>query len=76
MVDVIAGREPGQSFDCYTSCPLIVKEGSAMLIEFDYDGKLTPSLPMVEPLQAGYFAWLMKYRMLKPAYLAVLKGHV
>jgi sulfide:quinone oxidoreductase len=76
VVDVIAGREPGQAFDGYTSCPLIVKEGSAMLIEFDYDGKLTPSLPMIEPLQAGYLAWLMKVRMLKPAYLAVLKGRV
>jgi sulfide:quinone oxidoreductase len=76
VVDVIAGREPGQKFDGYTSCPLIVKEGSAMLIEFDYEGRLTPSLPMIEPLQAGYFAWLMKYRLLKPAYMAVLKGRV
>ncbi len=76
LVDVIAGREPSQTFDGYTSCPLIVKEGSAMLIEFDYDGKLTPSLPMVEPLQDGYLAWFMKYRLLKPAYLAVLKGRV
>ena len=47
-----------------------------MLIEFDYEGRLTPSLPMIEPLQAGYFAWLMKYRLLKPAYMAVLKGRV
>jgi sulfide:quinone oxidoreductase len=31
---------------------------------------------MIEPLQAGHFAWLMKYRMLKPAYLATLKGRV
>ena len=76
LVDVIAGREPGQVFDGYTSCPLIVREGSAMLIEFDYDGKLTPSLPMIEPLQAGFFGWLLKYRMLKPAYIAVLKGRV
>lgn len=76
LVDVIAGRAPGQKFDGYTSCPLIVKEGSAMLIEFDYAGNLTPSLPMIEPLQAGYFAWLMKYRMLKPAYMATLKGRV
>lgn len=76
VVDVIAGREPGQKFDGYTSCPLIVREGAAMLIEFDYAGKLTPSLPMIEPLQAGYFAWLMKVRMLKPAYWAVLKGRV
>jgi sulfide:quinone oxidoreductase len=45
LVDVIAGREPSQKFDGYTSCPLIVREGSAMLIEFDYEGRLTPSLP-------------------------------
>ncbi len=76
VVDVIAGREPGQKFDGYTSCPLIVREGAAMLIEFDYEGKLVPSLPMIEPLQDSYFAWLMKYAMLKPAYMAVLKGRV
>jgi sulfide:quinone oxidoreductase len=76
LVDVMGGRAPSQVFDGYTSCPLIVKEGAAMLVEFDYDGKLTPSLPMVEPLQSGYLAWLMTVRMLKPAYLAVLKGRV
>lgn len=76
IVDAVAGRAPSQQFDGYTSCPLIVREGSAMLIEFDYEGRLTPSLPMIEPLQESYFAWLMKIRMLKPAYLAVLKGRV
>ena len=76
LAEVIAGRQPDQPFDGYTSCPLITREGSAMLIEFDYEGRLTPSLPMIEPLQDSYFAWLMKYRMLKPAYLAVLKGRV
>ena len=76
LVQVIAGRDPDASFDGYTSCPLITREGSAMLIEFDYEGRLTPSLPMIEPLQDSYFAWLMKYRMLKPAYLSVLKGRV
>lgn len=76
LVDVIAGGKPNLQFDGYTSCPMIVREGSAMLIEFDYEGRLTPSLPMIEPLQESYFAWLMKVRMLKPAYLAVLKGRV
>ncbi len=76
LVEVIAGREPDDEFDGYTSCPLIVREGSAMLIEFDYEGRLTPSLPMIEPLQESYMAWLMKYSMLKPAYVAVLKGRV
>jgi sulfide:quinone oxidoreductase len=76
LVEQIAGRKPDQAFDGYTSCPLITREGSAMLIEFDYEGRLTPSLPMIEPLNDSYFAWLMKYRMLKPAYMAVLKGRV
>ena len=47
-----------------------------MLVEFDYEGRLTPSLPLVDPLQESFFDWLMKYRMLKPAYIAVLKGRV
>jgi sulfide:quinone oxidoreductase len=76
LVEVIAGRQANEAFDGYTSCPLITREGSAMLIEFDYEGRLTPSLPMIEPLQDSFFAWLMKVRMLKPAYMAVLKGRV
>lgn len=76
LIDVISGREPSMLFDGYTSCPLLLREGSALLIEFDYEGRLTPSLPMIDPLQESYFAWLMKYRLLKPAYLAVAKGRV
>ncbi len=76
LARVIAGQPADEIFDGYTSCPMIVREGSAMLIEFDYDGKLTPSLPMIEPLQESFMAWFMKYRLLKPAYIAVLKGRV
>jgi sulfide:quinone oxidoreductase len=76
LARVIAGQAPDVDFDGYTSCPLITREGSAMLIEFDYEGRLTPSLPGIEPLQDSYLAWLMKYAMLKPAYMAVLKGRV
>lgn len=76
LAEVVAGRAPDLAFDGYTSCPLIVREGSALLIEFDYEGRLTPSLPAIEPLQESYLAWLMKVRMLKPAYVAVLKGRV
>lgn len=76
VVDVIEGRPPTQVFDGYTSCPLIVREGAAMLIEFDYAGNLVPSLPMIQPMQAGFFPWLMKVQLLKPAYVAVMKGRV
>ncbi len=76
LVQALQQKELNQSFDGYTSCPLITREGSAMLIEFDYEGKLTPSIPFIEPLQDSYFAWLMKYSMLKPAYIATMKGNV
>jgi len=76
LMEVIAGRQANEAFDGYTSCPLITREGSAMLIEFDYEGRLTPTLPVIDPLQDSFFAWLMKVRMLKPAYQAVLKGRV
>ena len=76
LVQAIRNQPLNEKFDGYTSCPLIVREGSAMLIEFDYDGKLTPSLPMIEPLQESFMAWFMKYRLLKPAYIAVMKGRV
>jgi sulfide:quinone oxidoreductase len=76
LARVIEGQAADEIFDGYTSCPMIVREGSAMLIEFDYDGKLTPSLPMIEPLQESFMAWFMKVRLLKPAYVAVLKGRV
>lgn len=76
LVEVIAGRKADQAFDGYTSCPLITREGSAMLVEFDYEGKLTPTLPVIDPLQDSFFAWTLKVRLLKPAYIGVLKGHV
>lgn len=76
LIDVIAGREPSQTFDGYTSCPLLLREGAALLVEFDYENRLTPSLPAIDPLQDSYFAWVMKYRLLKPAYMAVAKGRV
>lgn len=45
LARVIAGQPPDQVFDGYTSCPMIVREGSALLIEFDYEGRLTPRCP-------------------------------
>ena len=76
LLQVMQGKPADQKFDGYTSCPLLIREGSAMLIEFDYDGNLTPSLPLIKPLNDSYLGWLLKYALLKPAYVATLKGHV
>lgn len=76
LLSVMQDRQPQKIFDGYTSCPLLVREGAALLVEFDYKDNLTPSLPMVKPLQDSYFAWLLKYRLFKPSYMAVAKGRV
>jgi sulfide:quinone oxidoreductase len=74
LAAVIEGREPTMRFDGYTSCPMVTSIGRAMLIEFDYEGRLTPTLPGVEPLVESWFAWFLEERMLRPAYFAMLKG--
>lgn len=75
LLNTIRGKSPDMVFDGYTSCPLLLREGSAMLVEFNYKNELTPTLPLVDPLQESYFAWYLEEVMLKPAYLSVLKGN-
>lgn len=76
LISVIAGAQPDLVFDGYTSCPLITKFGAAMLIEFDYNGKLIPTYPFIDPYQESWFAWVMKEQMLQPTYIQMLKGNV
>ncbi len=76
LLSVIDGKEPGVIFNGYTSCPLLTRFGSAMLIEFDYEGKLTPTFSFIDPKQESWFAWVMKEQMLKPTYLKMLQGLV
>lgn len=74
LIRVINGQTPDMLFDGYTSCPMLVREGEAMLVEFNGKGELTPTLPLVNPLQPSYFAWYLEDVMLKPAYMTVLRG--
>lgn len=74
LIRAIQNQAPDQKFNGYTSCPLITRVGSALLVEFDHDGNLVPTLPLIDPLQDSFFAWVMKVRLLKPAYIAVLRG--
>jgi len=76
LLSVIDGKEPELIFNGYTSCPLLTRFGSAMLIEFDYEGKLTPTFAFIDPKQESWFAWIMKEQMLKPTYLKMLEGRV
>jgi sulfide:quinone oxidoreductase len=75
IVADIAGTVGTETYDGYTSCPLITKVGRAMLIEFDYNNNLTPSFPgIIAPLEELWISWLMKEVALKPTYNAMLRG--
>ncbi|WP_306119239.1 MULTISPECIES: FAD/NAD(P)-binding oxidoreductase [unclassified Roseitalea] len=75
LVAQIAGGRSEQTYNGYTSCPLITRVGRAMLIEFDYDNNLVPSFPgVIAPLEELWISWLMKEIALKATYNAMLRG--
>lgn len=75
LVAAIQRREGTETYDGYTSCPLITRIGRAMLVEFDYHNNLTPSFPgIIAPLEELWISWLMKEVALKATYNAMLRG--
>lgn len=75
LVAAIAGHDGTETYDGYTSCPMITRVGRAMLIEFDYKNNLVPSFPgVIAPLEELWISWLMKELALKPIYNAMLRG--
>jgi sulfide:quinone oxidoreductase len=75
LIATIQGRESQESYNGYTSCPLITRVGRAMLVEFDYNDNLVPSFPgIIAPLEELWITWIMKEVGLKPTYLAMLRG--
>jgi len=76
LLSVINEQDPEAEFNGYTSCPLITKIGSAMLVEFDYKKELIPTFSFIDPKQESWFGWYMKEQLLKPTYLKMLEGKV
>lgn len=75
LVAAIGGREGTETYNGYTSCPMITRIGRAMLVEFDYKNNLTPSFPgVIAPLEELWISWLMKEVALKATYNAMLRG--
>jgi sulfide:quinone oxidoreductase len=75
LVADIAGTTSAETYNGYTSCPLITRVGRAMLVEFDYNDNLVPSFPgVIAPLEELWVTWMMKEVGLKPTYLAMLRG--
>jgi sulfide:quinone oxidoreductase len=74
LVSLISGREMTAAYNGYTSCPMITRVGRAMLIEFDYENRLTPSFPFIDPLKELWVSWVIEEKGLKPTYFAMLRG--
>lgn len=75
MVASVRGESSPSSYNGYTSCPMVTGLGKAMLIEFDYDGNLTPSFPFIDPLQELWISWFIEEKALIGTYRAMLRGY-
>jgi sulfide:quinone oxidoreductase len=60
LLAVMAGRKPEAGYDGYASCPLTTGYGKLLLAEFDYEGRPTPSFPIINTIQERRDMWLMK----------------
>ncbi|MDA0664270.1 MAG: hypothetical protein O3B08_15730 [Proteobacteria bacterium] len=74
LVGEISGKGGTEIYNGYTSCALITKIGQAMLVEFDYENRLTPSFPFIDPLTEHWLPWIIKEKALKATYTAMLRG--
>ncbi|MGM0823366.1 MAG: NAD(P)/FAD-dependent oxidoreductase [Pseudomonadota bacterium] len=76
LLAVMQGNTPPARHMGYTSCPMITGIGKAMLVEFGYADNFAfmPSFPFIDPTEESWAVWVMKDRMLQPAYYAVLEG--
>ena len=66
----------GGGYDGYASCPLTTAFGKAILAEFIYGGKVTPTLPL-NPAKEHWAGWWIKVTGLPLMYWNyMLKGYV
>lgn len=74
LIASIQGKAMTAVYNGYTSCPLVTGVGTAMLVEFDYQSKLVPSFPFIDPLKEQWLSWVIEEKGLKPTYFAMLRG--
>lgn len=49
ILNVMNAKAVAEKYDGYGSCPLTTSLNTVMLAEFAYDGKVTPSFPVIDP---------------------------
>ncbi len=60
LLAVMKGKEPTAKYDGYASCPLVTSYDKMLLAEFDYEGKPTPSIPLIDTQKERYDMYLLK----------------
>lgn len=60
LLAVMEGKELTARYDGYASCPLVTAYDKLLLAEFDYTGKPTPSIPLINTQKERYDMYLLK----------------
>ncbi|WP_037606011.1 NAD(P)/FAD-dependent oxidoreductase [Streptacidiphilus rugosus] len=62
LLAAIDGREPTAAYHGYSSCPLTTARNKMLLAEFDYSGRPTPSIPLIDTMRERTDMWHLKRR--------------
>ncbi len=57
ILALIKSKQLVEGYDGYGSCPLTTSLNTVMLAEFAYDGKVTPSFPLLDPRKNRFIWW-------------------
>ncbi|MEQ1558141.1 MAG: FAD/NAD(P)-binding oxidoreductase [Methyloglobulus sp.] len=60
ILNIMNAKAVAEKYDGYGSCPLTTSLSTVMLAEFAYDGKVTPSFPLLDPRANRFIWWLGK----------------
>ncbi len=75
LLHAMANHEVEAGYDGYASCPLTTARGKAILAEFVYGGKVTPTLPLNPALERWVNWWIKKTGLPLFYWHYMLKGH-
>ncbi|HKM69349.1 MAG TPA: hypothetical protein VJX94_04625, partial [Stellaceae bacterium] len=76
ILRLMNGQAIDGGYDGYASCPLTTANGKAIIAEFIYGGKVTPTLPILNPGKERWLGWWIKVSFLPSLYWQyMLKGY-
>jgi sulfide:quinone oxidoreductase len=76
ILKLMNGQAIDGGYDGYASCPLTTAKGKAIIAEFIYGGKVTPTLPLLDPGKERWLGWWIKVSGLPIMYWNyMLKGY-